>query len=165
MQVLRLTKPFQLKKFNLLLLAVYATYALPVLAENKAEALELGKVEVISTTPLPGIGTTIDQVPSNVQSVNAKDITKQHTLELSDYINNNLGGVTITEGQSNPYMADVNFRGFTASPLAGAPQGLSVFQDGVRINEPFGDTVNWGLIPQSAISSINLMPGSNPVFG
>ena len=165
MQILRVTQAFQLKKFNLLLLAVYATYAPPVLAENKAEALELGKVEVISTTPLPGIGTTIDQVPSNVQSVNAKDITKQHTLELSDYINNNLGGVTITEGQSNPYMADVNFRGFTASPLAGAPQGLSVFQDGVRINEPFGDTVNWGLIPQSAISSINLMPGSNPVFG
>ena len=135
------------------------------MAENKAEAIELGKIEVISTTPLPGIGATLDQIPANVQSATAKDLAKQHTLELSDYINNNLGGVTITEGQSNPYMADVNFRGFTASPLAGAPQGLSVFQDGVRINEPFGDTVNWGLVPQSAISSINLMPGSNPVFG
>lgn len=136
-----------------------------MLAENRAEAIELGKVEVVSTTPLPGVGVALDQVPANVQSVKARDIEQQHTLELSDYINNNLGGVTITEGQSNPYMADVNFRGFTASPLAGAPQGLSVFQDGVRINEPFGDTVNWGLIPQSAISSINLMPGSNPVFG
>jgi iron complex outermembrane recepter protein len=155
---------FELKKLQYLILA---TLAMPqiALAENKAEALETGKIEVISTTPLPGIGTSIDQVPSNVQSVSSKDIANQHTLELSDYINNNLGGVTITEGQSNPYMADVNFRGFTASPLAGAPQGLSVFQDGVRINEPFGDTVNWGLIPQSAISSINLMPGSNPVFG
>ncbi len=150
---------------KLILIAIMAAYAMPALAENKAEILETGTIEVISTTPLPGIGTTIDQVPSNVQSVSAKDLAKQHTLELSDYINNNLGGVTITEGQSNPYMADVNFRGFTASPLAGAPQGLSVFQDGVRINEPFGDTVNWGLIPQSAISSVNLMPGSNPVFG
>jgi len=148
-------------------LAVMAAYSMPyhAQAENKAEALELGTIEVISTTPLPGIGTSVDQVPSNVQSVKSKDIAEQHTLEMSDYINNNLGSVTITEGQSNPYMADVNFRGFTASPLAGAPQGLSVFQDGVRINEPFGDTVNWGLIPQSAISSINLMPGSNPVFG
>ena len=150
---------------KLILIAILAAYAVPASAENRAEALETGKIEVISTTPLPGIGTTIDQVPSNVQSVSSKNLTKQHTLELSDYINNNLGGVTITEGQSNPYMADVNFRGFTASPLAGAPQGLSVFQDGVRINEPFGDTVNWGLIPQSAISSVNLMPGSNPVFG
>ena len=152
---------------KLILVAILAAYAAPhyAMAENKAEAIELGKVEVISTTPLPGVGATIDQVPTNVQSVSAKDLATQHTLELSDYINNNLGGVTITEGQSNPYMADVNFRGFTASPLAGAPQGLSVYQDGVRINEPFGDTVNWGLIPQSAISSINLMPGSNPVFG
>ncbi len=150
---------------KIILTAIIAAYAVPALAENKAEALETGKIEVISTTPLPGIGTSIDQIPSNVQSVGAKDLAKQHTLEMSDYLNNNLGGVTVTEGQSNPYMADVNFRGFTASPLAGAPQGLSVFQDGVRINEPFGDTVNWGLIPQSAISSINLMPGSNPVFG
>ncbi len=152
---------------KIITLAILAAYAVPfsAYAENKAEALETGKIEVISTTPLPGIGTTLDQVPSNVQSANSKEIEKQHTLELSDYINNNLGSVTVTEGQSNPYMADVNYRGFTASPLAGAPQGLSVFQDGVRINEPFGDTVNWGLIPQSAISSISFMPGSNPVFG
>ncbi len=152
---------------KIILMAILAAYAAPQVAnaENKAEAIELGNIEVISTTPLPGVGVTLDQVPANVQSASSKDVVKQHTLELSDYINNNLGGVTITEGQSNPYMADVNFRGFTASPLAGAPQGLSVFQDGVRINEPFGDTVNWGLIPQSAISSINLMPGSNPVFG
>lgn len=152
---------------KIIVAAIIAAYAAPqqVFAENRAEAIELGKVEVVSTTPLPGVGVALDQVPANVQSVKASDIAQQHTLELSDYINNNLGGVTITEGQSNPYMADVNFRGFTASPLAGAPQGLSVFQDGVRINEPFGDTVNWGLIPQSAISSINLMPGSNPVFG
>ena len=154
-------------KPKLILAAILAAYGAPqsAMAENAAEAIELGKIQVISTTPLPGIGATIDQVPSNVQSVKAKDIAVQHTLEMSDYINNNLGGVTVTEGQSNPYMADVNFRGFTASPLAGAPQGLSVFQDGVRINEPFGDTVNWGLIPQSAISSIDLMPGSNPTFG
>lgn len=156
--------PFKIKTIVLVSLTVWAMPQM-AMAENKAEAIELGKIEVISITPLPGIGATIDQVPANVQSVNAKDLAKQHTLELSDYINNNLGSVTVTEGQSNPYMADVNFRGFTASPLAGAPQGLSVFQDGVRINEPFGDTVNWGLIPQSAISSINLMPGSNPVFG
>jgi iron complex outermembrane receptor protein len=67
--------------------------------------------------------------------------------------------------QGNPFQADVNYRGFTASPVLGTPQGLSVFQDGVRINEPFGDVVNWDLIPQSAISSIQLIPGSNPSFG
>jgi outer membrane receptor protein involved in Fe transport len=57
------------------------------------------------------------------------------------------------------------FRGFTASPLLGTPQGLSIFQDGVRVNEPFGDAVNWDLIPMNAIAGMNLMPGSNPLFG
>ena len=123
------------------------------------------KIEVISTTPLPGIGVPVDEVPANVQSAKSEDMEPQHTQDIADYINTNLGSVTINEGQSNPYMSDVFFRGFTASPLPGAPQGLSVFQDGVRINEPFGDTVNWGLIPHTAIASINLMPGSNPIFG
>jgi outer membrane receptor protein involved in Fe transport len=134
-------------------------------AANKAEVLETGTVDVVSTTPLPGIGTPRDEVPANVQTTGVKEVEQQHTLEMADLINSTLGSVSINEGQSNPFMADVFFRGFTASPLAGAPQGLSVFQDGVRVNEPFGDTVNWGLIPESAISSINLIPGSNPVFG
>lgn len=139
----------------------------PVLAsaENKAEILETGTIDVVSTTPLPAIGTPVSEVPANVQSVTSKEIVQRHTLEVADLINSTLGSVTVTEGQSNPFMADVFFRGFTATPLMGAPQGLSVYQDGVRINEPFGDTVNWGLIPQSAIASINLIPGSNPVFG
>jgi outer membrane receptor protein involved in Fe transport len=80
-------------------------------------------------------------------------------------MNNNLTGVSINETQNNPYQPDILFRGFTASPLLGTPQGLSVFQDGVRINEPFGDAVNWDLIPMNAIAGMNLMPGSNPVFG
>jgi len=135
------------------------------MAENKAEVLETGTIDVVSTTPLPSVGATIDQVPSNVQAASAKSMEQQHSLEMTEYMNANLGSVTITEGQSNVYMPDVNFRGFTATPLMGAPVGMSVFMDGVRVNEPFGDGVNWSAIPHSAISSINLIPGSNPVFG
>ena len=80
-------------------------------------------------------------------------------------MNNNLIGVSVNETQNNPYQPDVLFRGFTASPLLGTPQGLSVFQDGVRVNEPFGDAVNWDLIPVNAIADMILIPGSNPVFG
>jgi iron complex outermembrane recepter protein len=40
-----------------------------------------------------------------------------------------------------------------------------VYMDGVRVNEAFGDIVNWDLIPANAIANINLMPGSNPLFG
>ena len=133
--------------------------------ENPAAALEAPTVEVISTTPLPGIGVPVNQVPANVQAATGAEIQKQQTLDLSEYLDSNLGSVTLNHGQNNPFQPDVNFRGFSASPLLGTPQGLSVFMDGVRVNEPFGDVVNWDLIPQNAISTINLIPGSNPVFG
>lgn len=152
---------------KIILAAILAAYAMPhyAYAENKAEALELGAIEVVGTTPLGGLGMPVEKVPSNVQVVKGEDIQHQQSLNLADFMNQNLSGVNINEAQNNPYQPDVNFRGFTASPLVGTPQGLSVYQDGVRINEPFGDTVNWDLIPQNAIASIALMPGSNPLFG
>jgi outer membrane receptor protein involved in Fe transport len=130
-----------------------------------AEKLTTGTINVISATPLPSIGIPIDQIPANVQLIKGTDLKSQQSLNLADYLNNNLAGVNVNEAQNNPYQADVNYHGFTASPLLGTPQGLSVYQDGVRINEPFGDTVNWDLIPKNAISNIALMPGSNPLFG
>ena len=51
-----------------------------------------------------------------------------------------LASVNLNETQANPFQPDVQFRGFVASPLLGLPQGLAVYQDGVRANEPFGDT-------------------------
>lgn len=152
-------------KPKLILMAIIAAYSMPVLAENKAEVLELGTVEVVGTTPLPSIGTPINQVPSNVQTGSSKSIEQQQSLDLSEYLDNNLGSVNTSNTVANPYQADVSFRGFTASPLLGTPQGLSVYLDGVRINEPFGDIVNWDLIPTNAIANINLIPGSNPLFG
>jgi len=134
-------------------------------AENKAEVLEAATVEVVGTTPLPSIGTPINRVPSNVQTGSSKDLSQQQSLDLSEYLDNNLGAVNTSNTVANPYQADVSFRGFTASPLLGTPQGLSVFLDGVRVNEVFGDIVNWDLIPTNAISNINLIPGSNPLFG
>ena len=73
-------------------------------------------------------------------------------------------GVAVNDAQGNAFAPDVSYRGFTASPLVGTPQGLAVYQNGVRINEAFGDTVNWDLIPSNAIRSVDLI-GSNPVFG
>lgn len=154
-------------KPKLILVAILAAYAMPqmAIAENRAEALELSKIEVVGTTPLPSIGTPINQVPSNVQTGSSKQIDQQQSLDLSEFLDNNLGSVNTSNSVANPYQADVQFRGFTASPLLGTPQGLSVYMDGVRVNEAFGDIVNWDLIPANAIANINLIPGSNPLFG
>src|SRR6185312_7289955 len=132
---------------------------------NPAEALEMPTVVVIGTTPLPGLGTPIQDVPANVQLYTSKDITHQSQTNLTDFMEQNAGSITTNAAQGNPFQPDIDFRGFTASPLLGTPQGISVFQDGARINEPFGDIVNWDLIPQSAIAGMQLIPGSNPAFG
>ena len=129
------------------------------------EAQALPRVEIIGTTPLPGLGTALRDVPANVQVFNGKDLARQRQGNLAEFLENNPTSVTVNAAQGNPYQIDISFRGFTASPLLGVPQGLSVFQDGVRINEPFGDVVNWDLLPQSAIAGIQLIPGSNPLFG
>jgi outer membrane receptor protein involved in Fe transport len=73
-------------------------------------------------------------------------------------------GISISEVAGNPFQPNVEFRGFVASPVAGTPQGLAVYQNGVRINEAFGDTVNWDLIPTAAIKSIAVVT-NNPAFG
>src|SRR5450759_822950 len=80
-------------------------------------------------------------------------------------MNRRLNGVYVNEVQGNPFQPDVNYRGYTASPLLGTPEGISVYMDGVRMNQPFGDVVSWDLIPRIAISEAALMPGSNPLFG
>jgi outer membrane receptor protein involved in Fe transport len=132
---------------------------------NAATAREAPQVVVIGTAPLPGLGLPLNEVPSNVQTGSAEDMQRQQTIDIGDYLNNNFTGVNASESADNPFQMDVYYHGFTASPLLGTPEGLSVYVDGVRVNESFGDTVNWDLIPESAIANVTLMSGSNPVFG
>jgi hypothetical protein len=126
---------------------------------------QLPQVIVIGNTPLEGFGLPLNQIPSNVQMATAADLQRQQSLDVVDYLNNNFSGISVSESDGNPFQIDVYYHGFTASPLLGTPEGLSVYVDGVRVNESFGDTVNWDLIPEYAINSVSLISGSNPVFG
>ena len=150
---------------NVIAAACAALLAQGAVAAEGDQVNLLPQVEVVGTTPLPGIGTPLRDVPANVQSFGGRELGKQRQGNLSEFLSNNPTSVNVNAAQGNPYQADISFRGFTASPLVGVPQGLSVFQDGVRINESFGDVVNWDLLPQSAIASLQLIPGSNPLFG
>jgi iron complex outermembrane recepter protein len=120
---------------------------------------------VVAATPLHGSLLPSDRVAANVQTATGESIDAHHNLDISEYMNESLGSVTINQVQDNPLQPDLQYRGFVASPILGASEGLSVFLNGVRLNEPFGDIVNWDLLPPDAIRSLNLMPGSNPLFG
>jgi outer membrane receptor protein involved in Fe transport len=123
------------------------------------------KVDVVAMTPLAGTDLAINQIAGPVQTATAADVNNSGALELGDFMNRRLNGVYLNEMQANPFQPDVSFRGYTASPLLGTPEGISVYVDGVRQNQPFGDVVSWDLIPKDSISEIALMPGSDPLFG
>ena len=123
------------------------------------------EVDVIATTPLAGTDLTTSQIAGPVRTATAADVESSGALDLGDFMNRRLNGVYLNEMQANPFQPDVNFRGYTASPLLGTPEGISVYLDGVRQNQPFGDVVSWDLIPKNAISEITLMPGSDSLFG
>jgi outer membrane receptor protein involved in Fe transport len=126
---------------------------------------QASKVDVVATTPLAGTDLAINQIAGPVQTATAADVADSGALDLADFMNRRLNGVYLNEMQGNPFQPDVNFRGYTASPLLGTPEGISVYVDGVRQNQPFGDVVSWDLIPKNAISEITLVPGSDPLFG
>ena len=151
----------QIPQRSLLALAIGAAFS-PAGAQT---VVTTEPVEVVGTTPLAGIGVPRLHLPANVTSLDDRRLEEIESLNIAEQLQRQAPAVTVNEIQGNPYQVDLNYRGFTASPLLGTPQGLSVYVDGVRVNEPFGDTVNWGLIPHSAIAGIDLIPGSNPAFG
>lgn len=153
-----------MKTFCYTLLGLYGITLTPVLGAEQ-QKVDLGTVEVIGVTPLSGYGVPVDNIPANIQTVTSGQLENAQSISLADYLNRYLGSVHINEAQNNPLQPDIYYRGFVASPLLGLPQGLSTYVNGVRFNEPFGDTVNWDLIPEGAIDTMNLYPGSNPVFG
>jgi iron complex outermembrane receptor protein len=127
-------------------------------------APRLEVIEVVGTTPL-GNGLDTDRIAANVQTASGAELREQSALDLADFMRRSMASVFVNEAQSNPLQPDVQYRGFVGSPLLGLPQGLAIYQDGVRVNEPFGDTVSWALIPESAIDSLYVVPGANPLFG
>lgn len=161
----RRTRPQRRARARAIALAAGCLVASANAADNPAEIFELPSVEVVGTAPLPGLGTPLRDVPANVQLFGNRLFATTRPLSLTQFLDLHANSVNAASGQGNPFQQSLDFRGFAASPLLGTPQGLSVFQDGVRVNEVFGDVVNWDLLPRSAISSVQLVPGSVPAYG
>jgi iron complex outermembrane receptor protein len=120
---------------------------------------------IVGATPLPGSGVDMDKIPGNVQTLGAAELDSDHTSPLvPQAAARRFASVSLNNQQGNPYQPDFVYRGFAASPISGTAQGLAVYQNGTRINEAFGDSVNWDLIPQFAVNRLTLQ-SDNPVFG
>jgi iron complex outermembrane receptor protein len=130
-----------------------------------AEVEASGPEVTVGATPLPGSGVDIDKVPGNVQSLGAAELDADHTSPLVPVAAaRRIPSVSLNNEQGSPYQPDFVYRGFAASPISGVAEGLAVYQNGTRINEAFGDSVNWDLVPQFAVNRLTLQ-SNNPVFG
>ncbi len=134
-------------------------------APAPAQAEEAEKIIVIGTTPVRQDDLDAGDFPGRIQSADSEELSGSVSPDISGYLNRYFGGVHINSGQGNPLQVDLYYRGFAASPLLGLPMGMAVYQNGVRLNEPLGDTVNWDLVPMNAIAGLSLLSGSNPLYG
>jgi outer membrane receptor protein involved in Fe transport len=128
-------------------------------------------VTVSAPTPLPGPSQVplekafdADKVPGTITTIDTSQIERTNSLNVTDSLQHYVPGVSASSVGGNEFQPNVDFRGYVASPVSGTPQGLAVYQNGVRINEAFGDTMNWDLIPTAAIRSVTMVT-NNPAYG
>jgi len=124
----------------------------------------LPTIEVVGVSPIAGSEIDRDKVPGDVETMSSPDFAPSLSPDLIQSMIRGLPGVSSSDQSGNPFQINIEYRGFQASPVAGTPQGLAVYQNGVRINEAYGDVVNWDFIPQMAINRMTLQ-SNNPVFG
>jgi iron complex outermembrane receptor protein len=146
-------------------LALAQTVPAPlIVATPPANAVHIKKITVLERVFLLGTGFDASSVAASSTVLNAKSIERTGPPNALRALSQQAPGVNLDDAQGNGLAPNLLYHGFTASPLIGNSQGLAVYIDGVRFNEPFGDTVNWDLLPSVAINTINV-EGSNPIFG
>jgi iron complex outermembrane receptor protein len=145
-------------------------------ARAKKKAPAVSPLSSVSSAP-PGVSTQSAggapaavpvaapiTVPSAVTNVTDTDIEHEGTGSIQETLLQKVPGVFVSDAAGQPLRAEVSYRGFDASPVNGRSQGIAVYQNGVRINEAFGDSVQWDVLPSNAISSLSVV-SNNPSFG
>ena len=147
-------------------LATILTATSPMVVAQQApqSTQDLNEIVVIGVTPVPGFKVDKDKIPGNIQTLTSRDLTRNGAASVIGALDQQVSAINFNDTAADPFQPDVLFRGFEASPVLGTPQGIAVYQNGVRINEAFGDTVNWDLIPDIAVDRIDILSATS-VFG
>lgn len=144
-----------------------ATAPQPAPAQPPAEPVAgTGSIDsgTVLMSPVSGSAIPIKNYPGAVGRASSADISRSADASIPEVLQNTVPGVVIGDGQGNVFRRNLQYRGFEASPINGVAQGIAVYQNGVRINEAFGDVVNWDFLPDNAIDGITVV-GANPVYG
>src|SRR6266853_3623867 len=128
------------------------------------EVLQLPEIKVIAPARLSGLPLSLSEVPATVQVITGEELRQSGEVTLQESLTR-LPGVTLNDEQGNAVQPGISLRGFQGTPVTGVPQGISVFLDGVRLNEPAVEEINFDLIPMDDIERIELIRGPSAVFG
>lgn len=148
------------------ILSAFAAALLPASAWAQATGNAQPEIVVVTgSAPLPAFGLDPDKLPGETETLSIPLLTEDRTnTVLPEVVARELPGITINDEEGSPFQPDFVYRGFEASPIGGIAEGLAVYQNGVRINEAFGDNVNWDLVPQFAVQQFTVQ-SDNPAFG
>ena len=153
------------QRFFLALTATYSAMSgMAVAQQTPQDPRDLHEIVVVGVTPVPGFKVDKDKVPGIIQTLKSSDLTRNGAANVLGALDQQVSAVNINDTLADPFQPEVLLHGFEASPVLGTPQGLAVYENGVRINEAFGDTVNWDLIPDIAIDRIDVLSATS-VFG
>src|SRR2546423_12682207 len=118
----------------------------------------------VTGTRLPSTPLPASSVPAAVDVISGSELRATGATSLQDALRR-LPGVTTADQQGNPFQMDLSLRGFQGTSVTGAPQGISVFVDGVRVNEPTVEEINFDLLPLDDVERLELVRGPGAVFG
>jgi outer membrane receptor protein involved in Fe transport len=121
--------------------------------------------DIVVIGRLPQSSLPPSSVPSAVQVLYVEELRRSGIPGLPDALAGQVPGLTLSDEQGNSYQPDLSLRGFQATSVTGVPQGVSVFLDGVRINEPTAEEINFDLLPTEDLDRIEVIPGPSVVFG
>lgn len=130
-----------------------------------ATLLLLVGAPALSEDPVsPVIIITAPGGPRDADAIRADDIRSSERHDLVQALTRTDPAVSVQDAQNNPFQPNLIYRGFALSPLQGQAQGLAAYVDGGRFNQPFGDTMQFDLLPEAAIERIEIID-TDPIFG
>src|SRR2546428_558402 len=119
---------------------------------------------VVTGVRLPSVRELARGLTGRTATLGAADLDARGARSLADALEQ-LPGVTTADELGAPGELDVTLRGFHVSPTIGLPQGVTVYLDGVRVNEPDAHEVNFDLLPLEDVERVEVTYGPSVLLG
>ena len=135
----------------------------PATAQERQDTLTFrGDTIHVQFSRLRAGGVPLNRLPFSIQVV--ESVEQEPVGTVADLLAR-VVGISEASQFGSPHQPDLRLRGFQVGPVVGQPQSVSVFVDGVRVNEPDASQVNFDLIPLEAVERIEVIRTPGGPFG